>query len=287
LNLNIPVNFRSLHFAVRFLLALAATAAAQQPSPAPSAPPLSAPIVIIAPVASPTAAASPAEASPPAPAGTPSRLKKIGVKIMFVPPPMEGTISLGIYDGAGKLVRTLHREASGDEFVAALDGYITHWDGNDDAGQPLPPGHYSAAGYMVGAVSVRALPAVKLTGSGPTLAALLPSLKFPDGKPFAPQEKIVAGLVANPLDRDREGSAELSAAYDAKGSWLQLSSGLPLKQISATPGLQWVALGRSAPGQPLVLFQSDGATLEEFVITKVADMMAFDCGGLDWAVPGH
>jgi hypothetical protein len=140
---------------------------------------------------------------------------------------------------------------------------------------------------MVGAVSVRALPAVRLTGSGATLAALLSSLKFPDGKPFAPQEKIVAGLVANPLDRDREGSAELSAAFDAKGSWLQLSNGLPLKQISATPGLQWVALGRSAPGQPLVLFQSDGANLEEFVITKVADMMAFDCGGLDWAVPGH
>jgi hypothetical protein len=213
---------------------------------------------------------------------------------------MEGTISLGIYDHTGKLVRILHREAGADEFVAALDGFITHWDGLDDSGQPLPPGHYSASGYMVGTVTVRALPIPSPLASGSnaapppppppppgTLASALPNLIFPSGKPFVPQEKIHAGLIANPLDRDRAGSADLSVSFDAKGSWLQLAGGLPLKTISATPNLKWVALGRSAPGEPLIVFQSDGATIEEFVITKVSDMMAFDCGGFDFPEPGN
>jgi hypothetical protein len=200
---------------------------------------------------------------------------------------MEGTISLGIYDHSGKLVRVLHREASGDEFVAALDGYITHWDGLDDAGKPLPPGHYSASGYMVGAVTVRPGPLVTGSAAPPatTLDSALPALKFTDGTPFVPQDKIRAGLIANPLDRDRTGSAQLSAGFDAKGSWLQLADGLPLKQISTTPNLKWVALGRIAPGAPLVLYQSDGATVEEFLITKVSNMMAFDCGSFDFDGP--
>jgi hypothetical protein len=227
---------------------------------------------------------------------------------------MEGTISLGIYDHTGKLVRILHREATADEFVAALDGFITHWDGLDDAGRPRPPGHYSAGGYMVGAVTVRAIPTPSPLASGSdagpastsstsstastanpasaqttpapdTLASALPSLTFPTGKPFIPKEKIHATLVANPLDRDRVGSAELSVAFDSKGSWLQLADGLPLKAISATPNIKWAALGRSAPGEPLVVFQSDGATIEEFVITKISDMMDFDCGGFDFTSP--
>jgi hypothetical protein len=214
---------------------------------------------------------------------------------------MEGSISLGIYDDTGKLVRVLHRAAGADEFVAALDGFITHWDGLDDSGKPLTPGHYTASGYMVGAVNVAPLPspAPIATGSNAapapsaqpaaapgTLASALPGLKFPNGNPFVPQDKIRAGLVGNPLDRDRAGSAQLSVGFDAKGSWLQLAAGLPLKQISATPNLKWAALGRAAPGEPLVVFQSDGATVEEFLITKVSDMMAFDCGGFDFTGPG-
>jgi hypothetical protein len=249
---------------------------------------------------------------------------------------MEGTISLGIYDSAGKLVRVLHREAKGDEFVAALDGYITHWDGLDDAGHPLPPGHYSAGGYMVGAVTVRkgdtlrthdieplaasgsnatsvATPVPQATLQSLTQTDLIESgitLKFPTGKPFVPQSKVRVGLVSNPLDRDRAGSAELSIGFDANGSWLQLADGLPLKQISATRNLKWAVLGRSAPGEPLIVFQSDGRPvqqigansgtdgytasfqgddyfIEEFAITGISNMMAFDCGGFDFTGPGN
>jgi hypothetical protein len=86
------------------------------------------------------------EDEPPPPA------KKDGVSITFLPPPIEGTISLGIYDAAGKLVRVLHREAAPTEknFFIGLNGLVTKWDGRDDAGQPLSAGKYHARGWMLG-----------------------------------------------------------------------------------------------------------------------------------------
>jgi len=243
---------------------------------------------------------------------------------------MEGTISLGIYDRTGKLVRTLHREAKGDEFVPALDGYITRWDGLDDSGHPMPPGHYTASGYMVGPVTVRQLaplpldsietgvsspdtdktasastspspsPATATTGTDTytrhphpnlppgamdTLQSSLPVLKLPNGTPFIPKQKIHLVLVPNPLDRDRAGNADISLGFDTKGSWLQLAGGLPLKQISHTPNLKWTALARPAPGDPVIVFQSDGKTIEEYQLIKLSGMMAFDCGDFDLPAP--
>jgi hypothetical protein len=238
---------------------------------------------------------------------------------------MEGTISLGIYDKSGKLVRVLHREATGDEFFAALDGYITHWDGLDDAGNQCPPGHYSAHGYAVGSVTVEKLDKPPVTGqwgtslvrSSGTLDSGSSSepmesglyLQTIDGKPFNPQSHIHVSLVANPLDQDRAGSAQLAVGTDATGSWLELADGLPLKRISSTPNLQWIVFGRS--GSALLVFQSQTApelqktpiapsesgtadapmvvfggpaVIESYKITKAANMMAFDCGEFD--LPG-
>lgn len=76
------------------------------------------------------------------------------VKIEFLPPPMEGTISLGVYDGAGKLVRVLHREAEISEFIAGDDGLGTQWDGKDDHGAVAPAGTYRVRGVMVGDLGV-------------------------------------------------------------------------------------------------------------------------------------
>jgi len=80
--------------------------------------------------------------------------KDAGVRITFLPPPMEGTLSLGIYDKKGKLVRALAREATPKDFIIGLNGLITHWDGKDDAGKPVVPGLYQARGYSVGALEV-------------------------------------------------------------------------------------------------------------------------------------
>jgi hypothetical protein len=83
--------------------------------------------------------------------------QKKGVRIAFIPPPMEGTWSLGIYDKKGKLVRVLAREATEKNFTVGLNGLITFWDGRDDSGKALPSGMYSASGYAVGALDVEGI----------------------------------------------------------------------------------------------------------------------------------
>jgi hypothetical protein len=84
----------------------------------------------------------------------PAPPRKPGVQITFLPPPMQGSISLGIYDRAGKLVRVLHREATEKDFVIGLNGLITRWDGKDDKGEALPPAKYAARGWMTGDLAI-------------------------------------------------------------------------------------------------------------------------------------
>jgi hypothetical protein len=84
----------------------------------------------------------------------PSVPEQKGVQITFLRPPMDGTLSLGIYSIDGKLVRVLQREATEKDFVVGLNGFITHWDGKDDADKPLPPGKYFVRGYAVGELDI-------------------------------------------------------------------------------------------------------------------------------------
>ena len=76
------------------------------------------------------------------------------VPILFLPPPMEGTISLGIFNAAGKLVRVLHREAGTEEFKVGENGLVTRWDGRDSAGEPATLGKYKVGGWMAGNLAV-------------------------------------------------------------------------------------------------------------------------------------
>ena len=68
----------------------------------------------------------------------------------FALPEVEGRISLGVFDSAGKLRRTLYVNAVETDFVVGLNGLIAVWDGKDDFGQPLPGGQYQVRGYLVG-----------------------------------------------------------------------------------------------------------------------------------------
>jgi hypothetical protein len=77
-----------------------------------------------------------------------------GVPITFLPPPLDGTLSVGIYTLDGKLVRTHSREALPDAFTIGLNGLITSWDGKDDAGVSLPAGKYFVRGFAVGEIAV-------------------------------------------------------------------------------------------------------------------------------------
>src|SRR6266446_4208540 len=94
--------------------------------------------------------ASPSLTPSPTPSATPAR----SVLLSFIPPPMDGTISLGIYDTNRKLVRVLHREAKIDNFTVDADSLNTTWNGKNDTGEDLPAGKYRARGYLVGGLKV-------------------------------------------------------------------------------------------------------------------------------------
>jgi hypothetical protein len=68
--------------------------------------------------------------------------------------PGQGLITLGVFNKAGNLVRTLHVMDDEEAFRIGLNGYITQWDGRDDAGQKVPAGRYFLRGYLIGEVSV-------------------------------------------------------------------------------------------------------------------------------------
>src|ERR1700724_1665379 len=75
-------------------------------------------------------------------------------QLMFIPPPEEGVISLGVYDAGGKLLRVLKKAAEIDSFKSGLNGLFIDWDGKDSTGNPAPAGKYSARGVLVGDVNV-------------------------------------------------------------------------------------------------------------------------------------
>jgi len=71
-------------------------------------------------------------------------------RFAFALPEAEGRISLGVFDSAGKLRRTLYVSAVETDFLVGLNGLIASWDGKDDGGKPLAAGKYRVRGYLVG-----------------------------------------------------------------------------------------------------------------------------------------
>lgn len=408
-----------------------------------------------------------------------------GVRITFLPPPIPGSITLGLFDRAGKLVRVLKREAKATDFTVGLNGLIVQWDGSNDEGALAPVGKYQARGYSVGAVNVegeafhgndwitseeslrlmrvvhlaldgkgelflKAMPpgAMALTGfrydaekdqltkieddagfpegefqvlppgedvqqaaaagaperwllqggslwrvsGGKAVAVQYPELRqvvsaasgrestlwvidedeeagrivkqfsasgellralptepseplpaqivadpakdaihlleispqvnrvrslvlerqeeAPKGEPkavstwrtvlsksirnsneyseeaasagraepFKAEAKINVRLVPNPLFRNQPASVNVQIVTTPQGSLLQTTDGLPLKQLTETPGLRWVAMAREAGTKAIVMLQSDGAVVEEYRIRRLGQMMAFDAG---------
>jgi len=229
------------------------TAAQESPTPAPS----------------PTAeeslspSISPAQSAPPSPTpeqtvSSPAR----SVRISFIPPPMDGAISLGIYDQGGKLVRVLHQNAQMNDFTIGPDALVTRWDGKDDGQQDLPSARYHARGYVVGALKHEDL--------GPT------SPPFNENEPNV----VKVRLVRNPLRKDKRPVVELGIAFKTEGTYLKTNEGLPLFKVSDTPNVTRAAI--TAKGENAVdIWQDDGTTVHQYRISNVDQMMAFDCGDFE------
>jgi hypothetical protein len=232
---------------------LASAAAAQESAtPIPSATPEASPALSIMPTESVTPPAAPEQTSSPTSARS--------VRISFVPPPLEGRISLGIYDAQGKLVRVLHREADLNQFTIGADALVTQWDGKNDNGEDLPAGKYHARGYLVGSLQV----------------------EEPGQAPASPSENssnasVKVRLMPNPLANDTRALVGLAAGFDNNGSYLQTTDGLPLFTITKSPNLSRVSILKKGD-KSIDTWQTDSTAFHQFRISNVDQMMAFDCG---------
>jgi hypothetical protein len=172
---------------------------------------------------------------------------------------MDGTISLGIYDQAGKIVRVLHQNAQLDDFTIGPDSLVTRWDGKDDGHQDSPSGRYHARGYLVGPL--------KREDLGETSP---PSME-------SEANVVKVRLVRNPLRKDKRPVVELGIGFNSEGSYLKTSDGLPLFKISETSNV--TRAGISVKGENAVnVWYDDGTSVHQLRISNVDQMMAFDCG---------
>ncbi|HEY9419100.1 MAG TPA: hypothetical protein VIP49_02830 [Candidatus Udaeobacter sp.] len=199
----------------------------------------------------------------PIPTPSPNISPTRSVRISFVPPPLEGTISLGIYDSNSKLVRVLHQEARSNEFTIGADALVTQWDGKDDDGEDLPDGKYHARGYLISHFKVQDL-----------------------GKATAPpvEDKATANvkvkLMPNPLANDERPIVELGVGFDDQGSFLKTIDGLPICTISETPNLIRASIVKNGE-KSVDVWQDDGTLIDRFRISNIDKMMAFDCGDFE------
>src|SRR5437762_9418708 len=213
---------------------------------------------------SPTATPSPTpeEFATPSPTleQTPSAPPTRTVRLSFVPPPLEGTISLGIYDGSGKLVRVLHQEAELNEFTIGADALVTQWDGKNDDGANLPAGKYHARGYLVGHFTVEDL------GHAMTLPL--------ENNATA---NVKVKLMPNPLANDKRSIVDLGVGFDSDGSYLKTIDELPLFTVSETPNLVRALITKKSE-KSVNVWQDDGTVVHQIRVSNVDKMMAFDCG---------
>ena len=194
----------------------------------------------------------------PLPSATSSPAAR-SVSLRFVPPPMEGTISLGIWDANDKLVRVLHREAKIDSFTVEENSLSTSWDGKDDAGENLPAGTYRARGYLVGDLKVELVSEILTSG---ILSSAL--------------DHIPVALVPNPLVSDVRSVMDLGVGFDAKGTFLRTMDNLPLYTVSTTPKVLRVAIVKDGVKSATVSEEDDKR--KEFRVSNIDKMIAFDCG---------
>jgi hypothetical protein len=211
---------------------------------------------------SPASSISPAESVTPSPPTEqmPSASPARSVRISFVPPPLEGKISLGIYDAQGKLVRVLHHEADLNEFKIGADALVTQWDGKNDNSEDLPAGKYHARGYLVAPFKVEDLSQA--------------ATALPENNSNA---SVKVKLMPNPLANETRALLGLAAGYDNNGSYLKTSDGLPLFTISKSPNLNRVSIMKKGD-RSVDIWQTDGAGFHQFRISNVDQIMAFDCG---------
>jgi hypothetical protein len=181
------------------------------------------------------------------------------VRISFVPPPLEGKISLGIYDENDQLVRVLHEGADLDEFTAGADALVTKWDGKDDFGYDLWSGTYHARGFLVGRMKIEEITRAETAAP-------------------AEAQPIKIKLMSNPLEKSERPTIELVGGSDDDDALLKTPDGLPLLTITQLTDIKRVSLATDAENKSLIASVETQTSTRRFSISGVSKMMAFDCG---------
>lgn len=169
---------------------------------------------------------------------------------------------MGIFDAEGKLVRILHREAKIDNFTVDETSLSTTWDGKNDVGEDLPPGKYRARGYLVEHD-------LNVNDLGKT--------KEP---PDDASDHIAIKLEMNPLISDTRSVVDIAVGFDANGSFIKTMDGLPLRTISGTSNVFHASIANNGE-RSADMWLDDGATIEQFRVSNIDKMMAFDCGNFE------
>ena len=193
------------------------------------------------------------------PSSSPSATPARSVRISFVPPPLEGKISLGVYNEWGQLVRVLHQEAEFDEFTIGADALSTKWDGKDNYDYDLPAGKYSARGFLVAPMKVGA---ETTTTGGVTSGATSVRIK----------------LVANPLENNERPTVDICAGFDDDDAYLQTIDGLPLVSIAKRQDAKTMSLAAGRDNKSVIVFLSNDTIVRQLEVSGITKMMAFDCG---------
>jgi len=219
-----------------------------------------------------TVAAQAQESPAPEPTSTPAARN---IRISFLPPPLDGTISLGVYDAKGKLVRVLHREADINEFKIGADALSTTWNGKDDGGENVSPGKYSAHGFVVGHLKIEGVGFFFndwITAADSPRISRIRSLGMRDDGLLLTVELVSHGTghVLYDLEQktvklsDGDGPESTASATPAEGAAENID---PVMMVSGRNGTRWV-IDRTAKGAPTTevkQFSSSGEFLRKLI----------------------
>lgn len=144
------------------------------------------------------------------------------VRLTVAVPESADTISLGVMDSNGRLVRTLSSHAPLSSFATHLNGIGVEWDGRDGNGNILAPGTYSISGFSFPDT---------LTVEGE--AVHFNSLFSEDGRP-------VAESISSLVDLSPARLVTRSPSSEEETLWTLLDDGLPGDPSALGAGMRLV-----------------------------------------------
>ena len=111
--------------------------------------------------------------------------------------------------------------------------------------------------------------------------------KLVAGDPAKGGESVKIPILENSLEPEAPRSVRLVPRITELGSELATPEGLPVVRISTQPELTRAKVREGEKPGNLVVYQGDGLVVEEFHLSGMESMMAFDCGSFELPAEGE